>query len=531
VTPATRVPALGGALLLATAGCARPPDDPPLAAMDPILLAPAVFPDPTDPAPGPGPNATTVPLPTGVGPVRITLTRPSRARAYDSAGTLVLGPGQPSWTGAGGPDLRFVLEGLTWGDLGRLVVEEARTGARRERELVGSPPTVGHPLLPTEEVFVVAVDDGPDWSNRLLVETLGSLLGGALTIVDGNTVDGDVWIQDELEVLAAWAPDGRAELVLDSPRTGPEDGGLDRFVQGLRRPGRGVLAVGDAWDVTTFDSFGNLEATPPVAAGGRDHPLGRVYYGWNGITGAEDLGLHADIRALLDELGAQAPFAVDTSWLCTGHVDEFVTFVPDPDAPRGFRMLYADTALGFELLDAGAAETGLQRHGRGGGRGHHRPTLGHYQRDVALRAYNEDLQRDHLDPLLDVFRQALDLREVEVVRAPTVFEEWVDEQGVCGAVAVVPAQINLLLITDSDGLGGTAIMADPFLRPPGAPLEADPFVRAWRHLLPDTVEPVFVDDWDVYHMAGGEVHCGTNQVRTPALARAGGLDALPGRPR
>lgn len=31
--------------------------------------------------------------------------------------------------------------------------------------------------------------------------------------------------------------------------------------------------------------------------------------------------------------------------------------------------------------------------------------------------------------------------------------------------------------------------------------------------------PHFIDDWDVYHVAGGDVHCGTNTRRQPFLAK------------
>ena len=34
--------------------------------------------------------------------------------------------------------------------------------------------------------------------------------------------------------------------------------------------------------------------------------------------------------------------------------------------------------------------------------------------------------------------------------------------------------------------------------------------------MPSGVTTHFVDNWDIYHLALGEVHCGTNVQRTPA---------------
>ncbi len=39
-------------------------------------------------------------------------------------------------------------------------------------------------------------------------------------------------------------------------------------------------------------------------------------------------------------------------------------------------------------------------------------------------------------------------------------------------------------------------------------------IDAYLSVLPSGLEYHFVDDWDVYHMGLGEVHCGTNAVRS-----------------
>ena len=39
--------------------------------------------------------------------------------------------------------------------------------------------------------------------------------------------------------------------------------------------------------------------------------------------------------------------------------------------------------------------------------------------------------------------------------------------------------------------------------------------KFFEALLPPNLNPIWTDDWNSYHMAWGEVHCGSNTVRTP----------------
>ena len=41
----------------------------------------------------------------------------------------------------------------------------------------------------------------------------------------------------------------------------------------------------------------------------------------------------------------------------------------------------------------------------------------------------------------------------------------------------------------------------------------DPVIAAIKESFPDSLNLYFVDDWDVYHMGLGEVHCGSNVRR------------------
>jgi protein-arginine deiminase len=43
----------------------------------------------------------------------------------------------------------------------------------------------------------------------------------------------------------------------------------------------------------------------------------------------------------------------------------------------------------------------------------------------------------------------------------------------------------------------------------------DAFIEAYDAVLPESLQTHYVDDFEVYHLGLGEVHCGTNTLRTP----------------
>jgi len=43
----------------------------------------------------------------------------------------------------------------------------------------------------------------------------------------------------------------------------------------------------------------------------------------------------------------------------------------------------------------------------------------------------------------------------------------------------------------------------------------DPFIAYMEENLPSYLVPHFLDNWSDYHLMWGEVHCGTNILRTP----------------
>jgi protein-arginine deiminase len=136
------------------------------------------------------------------------------------------------------------------------------------------------------------------------------------------------------------------------------------------------------------------------------------------------------------------------------------------------------------------------------------------QDDAALRAYNEDIQANHLDPMLEVFRAELALTDDEIIRVPALYEEsrW------CGgdALALIPATVNMT-VSPVDGTTHL-FLPDPFFRTDVGDPSSDPVIAAMEDLFPADAELHWVDNWYLYHLAAGEVHCGSNTIRPPAAS-------------
>ncbi len=374
--------------------------------------------------------------------------------------------------------------------------------ASADVELRSSPMVLNHHLQPTEHVWVVAVDAA--WgNNNAMIDAFAAALGDRFTAVPSQQYQEDVWIQDEIQFATGMGSQGqRINTVIDSIR----DRGLDPFAEeALERPGFNVRTWGNPADVTTWDSFGNLENTPPLTVDGVEYPLGRIYYGK-----MNNAGLHDDLAAQLAAQDVQAPIERDTLWLCVGHVDEYESFVPDPGSPKGFRYVISDVPAAWELLEGLDPDLQLTRFAQD----HGHATVGEILGDVALRNLNDDLQADELDPLREQAIVEWGLEPSDIILLPSLFEEITG----CGGdvAALVPGMVNLIVAPVDDG-ETHVFAADPFFRTDVDDQASDPFIQSFEDLLPPSLTHHFVDDWDVYHLGLGEVHCGTNMTQTPTV--------------
>lgn len=226
---------------------------------------------------------------------RTVLSVPShhdRLRVFDESGTAVIGPGLadeyeiPDITSA---DLNYHVEFIDYPSTVpvppeftlHLALHDALGEAYIDDTVIHVAPFMLKTNLdPANEMFVVSIP-GNAASAAFVADltTIAAAIGVPLTVIDGGLYGNDRWIQDEIEFGYSIKPSYELETVLDSPR----NRGLDDFPENeLLGANLGYFTIGST--STTYDSFGNLECSPPVTVDGTYYPMGRIIYGEN--TGA-----------------------------------------------------------------------------------------------------------------------------------------------------------------------------------------------------------------------------------------------------
>ncbi len=398
--------------------------------------------------------------------------------------------------------------------VGLIAVEEAASGEILDLYLTAAPLILNHHLQPAELVMMMRVYYGPGVDNNSMVNQYKDALGADRFLrIDPGDYDWDVWVQDEIEFATLDSTDGHIDVIIDSIRNGQGQAGsgLDNLAEDeFSRPDWVVRTWGDG-QATGQDFFGNLEVSPPVTVDDVLYPFGRIYYG----STTEQYKPNAELEDFLDSQKVQAPFKLDTSWLIVGHVDEYSSTIPDPSSEKGFKFLMADTRVAWELLESADPETELTRYAlKPPYYGHDIATIGEMLDDTSLRAVNEDVQ-DILDSELEKFRVGLGLEDEDIILVPTLFHE--EYSGWDAVVALTPGMVNLIVAEDLDGVP-TLFTPDPMLRTDIDSTDGDPFVAYMEEVLPEELRIEWMDDWFVYHMGLGEVHCGSNVVRPSADA-------------
>ncbi|KAK2106029.1 hypothetical protein P7K49_015543 [Saguinus oedipus] len=170
-----------------------------------------------------------------------------------------------------------------------------------------------------------------------------------------------------------------AHTMLQSPST-PASASSHVASWGPKGPDFGYVTREPLFEtVTSLDSFGNLEVSPPVTVNGKTYPLGRILIGssfplpaqspsWD-FSADATLGpewipkttllsqalwsggrrMTKVVRDFLKAQQVQAPVELYSDWLTVGHVDEFMTFVPIPGTKK-FLLLMASTAACYKLF-------------------------------------------------------------------------------------------------------------------------------------------------------------------------------------
>ncbi|XP_006883663.1 PREDICTED: protein-arginine deiminase type-1 [Elephantulus edwardii] len=349
------------------------------------------------------------------------------------------------------------------------------------------------------EVYVCRVED-LHGSNKAFLEDVANLaLKANSEMVICPQVDNrnDRWIQDEIEFGYIEAPHKAFPVVFDSPRNrglkdfaykkilGPDFGFVTREISSGR--------------ISSLDSFGNLEVSPPVTVGGKEYPLGRILIG-SSFPRSGGRRMSRVVFNFLKAQQVQAPVELYSDWLSVGHVDEFLSFVPTSD-PKGFRLLLASPSACLKLFqekrEEGYGEAALfddLKYRK-------KITINELLRDKTLRSNNHYVQ-SCIDWNREVLKRELGLKERDIIDIPQLFS-----LSASVATALFPDMVNMVV------LGKYLGIPKPFGPIINGRCCLEEKVRSL--LEPLGLRCIFIDDFLSYHELLGEVHCGTNVRRKP----------------
>ncbi|TKS70755.1 Protein-arginine deiminase type-2 [Collichthys lucidus] len=354
-------------------------------------------------------------------------------------------------------------------------------------------------ILQPEEVFVCSTSD-----NSTFLEQMKNFVqksGCHLRICSNYVSRGDRWIQDEMEFGYIDSPHQQFPVVLDSPR---DRGLMDFPLHELLGPDFGyVTRVAERKDVSSLDSFGNLDVSPPVTVNGRNYPLGRILLGVAFPTATGGRSMTKVVQDFLWAQKVQEPVALFTDWLLVGHVDEFMTFVPAPDR-KGFRLLLASPDAAYKLFK------GLQKDGHGqaklfeGVEGQEPVTVDEVLSNDSLLTQNKYAQ-SCIDWNRDVLKRELGLFDCDIIDVPILFRPWEKTGQQPRAVAYYPDMVNMIVLGKNLGIP----------KPFGPKVNGRCALEAEMCSLLEGLglSCTFIDDFTSYHQGQGEVHCGTNVRR------------------
>ncbi|NXN13047.1 PADI1 deiminase, partial [Indicator maculatus] len=251
--------------------------------------------------------------------------------------------------------------------------------------------------------------------------------------------------------------------------------------------------------ITSLDSFGNLDVSPPVTVRGKEYPLGRILIG-SPLPWASGRRMSRAVRDFLYAQKVQAPLEVYSEWLSVGHVDEFLTFVPACDRKSPFQCPFpvSSASVPFPVSPASVPHCSGPPAGL---KGTERRSIDEILVDESLKNDNRHVQRC-IDWNRDLLKQELGLSEQDIIDIPQLFILRGSR-----ADALFPDMVNMLV------LGRHLGIPKPFGPVVGGQCCLEERVRAL--LEPLGLTCTFIDDFFSYHVLCGDVHCGTNVRRKP----------------
>lgn len=412
------------------------------------------------------------------------------------ARNFVTSTAQDAWNGY--VDLTLAVKGQDGSSVG---TDQARMRV--------APLLLQHDLAPTESVFYTDLG----FESAPLLKGLDPACAADHGMTPTGLTTGDQWAQDFFDVGYTSRPGpGGAPIGMKIAIRSAQDwrqAGQDALDYFRTLPDWGTLYLHTENDDKqsdngdSLDSFGNWSVIPPYTKGSESFPLGRNVWG-SVASDHPDSGYEDFVRAQ----AVQPAFNVDTSWLYVGHIDEFTSFVKANNA-RGWVLLAASPKMARDML------LKMQADGHGQTQlfvGKQWPdanynmtipaaiTIDDLLADASIAAESQYVQT-RVDAEVKRLKDEIGLSDDEIVPIPFLWEKYGGY-----ALAHQPGTVNLL------HFDGTVVIPDPF----GPQLDgSDPFeddLTTRLGALGLTV--AFADDWNLYHVLSGEVHCGTNVSRT-----------------
>ncbi len=259
---------------------------------------------------------------------------------------------------------------------------------------------------------------------------------------------------------------------------------------------RGVFSLGRWAGSDAGDYGGNIELLAPSVS----YPSGRIVIG-NTRT--------PELQDFLTAQRIQKPFTIDTEWLAVGHVDEIIAIIDQN------RIAIASPRKAYQLLDAMDADKresvlynsfatvpnpALEAN-------FPKQTVNKFLQNTSLRTLNLVECQSRIDIVRSVIETAMG-RTFIWIEIPTIYEPVRDEFGTPypgmdrSLAAYFPGGSNFQVANGK--------LYFPKQYSFGCGVGEDVFEQAIKQDFPDAI---FVDDWALYHVQLGEVHCGTNAVR------------------
>lgn len=468
----------------------------------------------------------------------LSVSDKDRIRIFDKhagGGVEIIGPAKGSSfdvTDLNPDEHKLGMEGVTYPDsafdgkvtLTLKLLDDTGTEVHSENAIVRiSPWIMFHHACVTTKVYVVATTDNVTFRSELSKVVSGA--GKSLQVASGGGYgDDDRWMQDIMEPGFSTLPGTGAPETRNLPvtlRTG-HDRTLDRGAQAadkfpkndLLGPDYGFTQALSPASGSSLDSFGNLECSPPFKHGpkGRDYKFGRIVFGGGGRQ------MLPKVRKFLGAQIVQEPFEINTDWLVVGHVDEVMSFLPDPSAPKKFKVALASPKLAMTIVN-GAPNSAKLFQGIAASAAQAAQiatdfplkTAGAIKSNAAFKTVQTTVQAK-IDGIKGTLKTELDLKDSDFIDLPVLFTETGGR-----FIAYTPGVVNMLVITKSPS---SLVLCVP--KPFGPIVSGSCLFEAKVNSQLKKIAGVkihFVDDFTTYHMQAGEIHCGTNSQRTPPSDR------------